>query len=214
MQLAVSLNGQQFHTLPFRYRWLTPPPNGSISGLPTSGPVEGGTLVTMSGPGLAGGDDYRCRFGGGRGGGRWSSGDEGGETRATAAAAEAMGAVVAATYDAAAGTLALPLPLTLACRSLTLGALAPTLTLALTLTLGTLACVSPAAALGAGEVLLEVSLNAKHFHAAFGFLYYGGVALSAVSPSSGPADGGTALALSGAGIHVRAWVTRLLHPYT
>ena len=74
--------------------------------------------------------------------------------------------------------------------------------------------MSPAAVLGAGEVLLEVSLNAKHFHAAFGFLYYGGVALSAVSPSSGPADGGTALALSGAGIHVRAWVTRLLHPYT
>ena len=125
MQLAVSLNGQQFHTLPFRYRWLTPPLNGSISGLPTSGPVEGGTLVTMSGPGLAGGDDYRCRFGGGRGGGRWSAGDEGGETRATAAAAEAMGAVAAATYDAAAG--ALPLPLTLACRSLTVGALAPTL---------------------------------------------------------------------------------------
>ena len=58
--------------------------------------------------------------------------------------------------------------------------------------------MSPAAVLGAGEVLLEVSLNAKHFHAAFGFLYYGGVALSAVSPSSGPADGGTALALSGA----------------
>ena len=112
MQLAVSLNGQQFHTLPFRYRWLTPPPNGSISGLPTSGPVEGGTLVTMSGPGLAGGDDYRCRFGGGRGGGRWSAGDEGGETRATAAAAEAMGAVAAATYDAATGTLPLPLPLT------------------------------------------------------------------------------------------------------
>ena len=62
MQLAVSLNGQQFHLLPFRYRWLTPPPNGSISGQPTSGPVGGGTLVTMRGPELAGGDDYRCRF--------------------------------------------------------------------------------------------------------------------------------------------------------
>ena len=122
MQLAVSLDGQQFHTLPFRYRWLTPPPNGSIPGLPTSSPVEGGTLVTMSGPVLAGGDEYRYCFGGDRGGDRWSTGDEGGETRATAAAVEAMGAVVAATYDAAAGTLALTLPLTLACRSLTLGA--------------------------------------------------------------------------------------------
>ena len=103
MQLALSLNGQQFHTLPFR--WLTPPPNGSIPGLPTSSP-----LVTMSGPVLAGGDEYRYCFGGDRGGDRWSTGDEGGETRATAAAVEAMGAVVAATYDAAAGTLAQPYP--------------------------------------------------------------------------------------------------------
>ena len=104
MQLAVSLNGQQFHTLPFR--WLTPPPNGSIPGLPTSSPVEGGTLVTISCPGLAVGGDYRYCFGGDRGGDRWSTGDEG----ATAAAVEAMGAVVAATYDAAAGTLAQPYP--------------------------------------------------------------------------------------------------------
>ena len=49
---------------------------------------------------------------------------------------------------------------------------------------GTLACVSPPAVAGAGEVLLEVSLNAKHFHAAYGFLYYGGVALGAASLSN------------------------------
>ena len=107
-------------------------------------------------PNLEGGDDYRCRFGGA---------PAGGETRATAAAAEAAGAVVRASYDAVAGTLA---------------------------------CVSPPAVAGEGEALLEVSLNAQHFHAAYGFLYYGGVVLGAVSPSCGPAGGGTALLLSGA----------------
>ena len=49
VRVAVSLNGQQFHDLTERYRRLEPPPNSLISGQPTSGPVAGGTLVTMSG---------------------------------------------------------------------------------------------------------------------------------------------------------------------
>jgi hypothetical protein len=168
--------------------------------------------VTMTGPHLAGGDDYRCRFGGGRGGGRWSTGGEGGEggeTRATAAAAEAAGAVVPATHDPAAGTLACTSPAAVAAAGEVLLGVSldpspnpnPNPNPSPSPNPNPNPNPNPSPSPSPSQVLLEVSLNAKHFHAAYGFLYYSDVALSAVSPSSGPAAGGTALALSGAGLH-------------
>ena len=162
MHVAVSLNGQQFHPLVQNFSRWQMPPTADLAGLPVSGPTAGGTLVrvSMSGPGgMSGGDDYRCRFG---------PLPVGNETRASVAASEADGAVVAATWSVD-GSDAVE-------------------------------CTSPAAAYGAGTVKLQVSPNAQHFTPVLDFVYYDGVVLSEVSPSSGPTSGDTSLTVTGAGL--------------
>ena len=58
--LRVTLNGQQY-TLGVKYESYLEPVAVVVS--PSTGPIEGGTLVTVLGTGLALGSDYRCRFG-------------------------------------------------------------------------------------------------------------------------------------------------------
>ena len=58
--LRVTLNGQQY-TLGVRYESYFEPVAVVVS--PSTGPIEGGTLVTVLGTGLALGSNYRCRFG-------------------------------------------------------------------------------------------------------------------------------------------------------
>lgn len=88
--VAVSLNGQQFHPLAQAYARWAPPLADELATLPTSGPIGGGTVVEVTGPGLGGGDDYRCRFG--------PLPEGGNETRATVLADEVGGLIVRATY--------------------------------------------------------------------------------------------------------------------
>ena len=58
--LRVTLNGQQY-TLGVHYESYLEPVAVVVS--PSTGPIEGGTLVTVLGTRLALGTDYRCRFG-------------------------------------------------------------------------------------------------------------------------------------------------------
>ena len=60
--VEVSLNGQQYTTsgVIFSYYALV-----NVSHLvPSAGPRQGGTAITVFGSGFSAGRDYRCRFGG------------------------------------------------------------------------------------------------------------------------------------------------------
>jgi hypothetical protein len=101
--VAISLNGQQFHAAPSDYdRIASAAATQLAEASPTSGPISGGTFVTISLPdgsalSLAGGDDYRCRFA--------SLPARGNDTRTTMYAAEAGGVVTFARYHPSNGSV-------------------------------------------------------------------------------------------------------------
>ena len=92
VQMSVSLNGQQYHVAPSAFSRLVDA-NLTDAASPLSGPVGGGTLVTIAAAGLGAGDDFRCRFSAARA-----------DTRGSVAAAESEGLVVPAMYHAANGS--------------------------------------------------------------------------------------------------------------
>jgi len=61
VSLEVSLNGQDYSTLGFRYSYQSPPQVSAL--LPPGGPLGGDTRVRVAGSGLRGGSGYACRFG-------------------------------------------------------------------------------------------------------------------------------------------------------
>ena len=61
VSLEVSLNGQDYSTLGFRYSYQSPPQISAL--LPPGGPLGGDTRVRVAGSGLRGGSGYACRFG-------------------------------------------------------------------------------------------------------------------------------------------------------
>ena len=61
VSLEVSLNGQDYSALGFRYSYQSPPQVSAL--LPPGGPLGGDTRVRVSGSGLRGGSGYACRFG-------------------------------------------------------------------------------------------------------------------------------------------------------
>ena len=66
VNLEVSLNGQDFGATGFAFsRYKSPPRGAALLQLrPLAGPTAGGTLLRITPPdGLAGGSEYRCRFG-------------------------------------------------------------------------------------------------------------------------------------------------------
>ena len=62
VSLEVSLNGQDYSALGFRYSYQSPPQVSAL--LPPGGPLGGDTRVRVVGSGLRGGSGYACRFGG------------------------------------------------------------------------------------------------------------------------------------------------------
>ena len=61
--VAISLNAQQFSLSGAPFEYYEDP---SISHLlPSAGPIEGGTSITVFGAGFSRGADYRCKFHGG-----------------------------------------------------------------------------------------------------------------------------------------------------
>ena len=61
VSLEVSLNGQDYSAIGFRYSYQSPPQVSAL--LPPGGPLGGGTRVRVAGSGLYGGSGYACRFG-------------------------------------------------------------------------------------------------------------------------------------------------------
>ena len=61
VSLEVSLNGQDYSALGFRYSYLSQPQISAL--LPPGGPLGGDTRVRVAGSGLRGGSGYACRFG-------------------------------------------------------------------------------------------------------------------------------------------------------
>ena len=62
LELREAPNGQQFGATSSPFTYLAPAYLSAVS--PASGPLSGGTALIIHGANLAGGDDYRCRFGG------------------------------------------------------------------------------------------------------------------------------------------------------
>ena len=90
MPVAVSLNAQQYDATPQPYTRIEDP-NITDAASPTSGPVLGGTLISIVAPGIVSGDDFRCRF-------TPVPSAESGDTRASVAAAIDDGLVSYGTY--------------------------------------------------------------------------------------------------------------------
>ena len=95
LAVALTLNGQQYHEAPVPFdRHASAAATLAAVASPTSGPIDGATLVEIRPPGggaaLSGGDDYRCRF---------SATAATNETRASVTEAEAAGLVTPGTYS-------------------------------------------------------------------------------------------------------------------
>ena len=181
--VALSLNGQQFHAAPSNYDRLASASATSLSvASPTSGPILGGTFVTISlpggggggiGPSLGGGDDYRCRFA--------APPADGNDTRTTMYNAEYAGVVSHATYHPINGSVTCVSP--------------PT---------------PSALAASAANFTLQLASNRLHFEKVTSWEYYDDAVISSLSPSSGPLAGGAQLMLIGYGFergsHPNCWL--------
>ena len=169
----VSINAQQFSADPARFTYLAPHTPASV--FPLGGSGVGGTTVTISGAHLAaGGSHLLCAFG----------------TSYVEAPAGALGGrewasraeVTAATHHAAvSGDPDDQGYLTCSTPPLTGDALQ--------------AAVEDE---GGTPASLRISLNGQQFAPPLPFVYFGQPAVSAISPSCGPATGATSIALSGA----------------
>ena len=60
VSIEISLNGQQFTTSDIGFEYYTEANVSHV--IPSAGPRQGGTFVTLVGAGFGAGMDYRCRF--------------------------------------------------------------------------------------------------------------------------------------------------------
>ena len=166
--VLIARNGQQFATAGNHiFLFYAPSMTTLVSLFPGAGPIAGGTRLVISGRGLvAGGDRYRCRFG----------------PHSERPPFPVAGVVVTASlFESTASAI----------RAASPGGEAP---LSTDDAAHALLCVTPPLALGDAEI--AISPNAQQFApVAAAVRVHAAISASEISPESGPAGGGTLVAV-------------------